>query len=269
MILAQLSDTHFGTEQPEVVEALVAWMQDHAPDLVIFSGDITQRARRNQFQAARRFIDRIPKHNLLTIPGNHDLPLFDLLRRTINPYGYYCEFFGPELEPTYEDERVLVIGLNTTSPLRHKDGKVTEAQMARVEQQLARAKEGQIRILVAHHPFDVILTSDEENLMIHGAEAIRRWARAGLDMVLGGHIHFPFTASLRGRYPDLPRDVWCIQAGTALSRRVRHSKPNSFNRIHIGAERALVTVERWDYGAEEGRFLRVECIQPWKEEKAS
>src|SRR5690606_33289738 len=93
MILAQLSDTHFGTEQPEVVEALVAWMQDHAPDLVIFSGDITQRARRNQFQAARRFIDRIPKHNLLTIPGNHDLPLFDLLRRTINPYGYYCEFF--------------------------------------------------------------------------------------------------------------------------------------------------------------------------------
>src|SRR5690606_41212996 len=73
-----------------------------------------------------------------------------------------------------------------------------------------------------------------------------------------------FTASLRGRYPDLPRDVWCVQAGTAISRRVRHSKPNSFNRIEIGAERELVTIERWDYGAEEGRFQRVACFQPWK-----
>src|SRR5690606_7997415 len=122
----------------------------------------------------RRFIDQIPKHDLLTIPGNHDLPLFDVLRRTINPYGYYREFFGGELEPTYEDERVLVIGLNTTSPLRHKDGKVTGEQMARVERQLARVKEGQIKILVAHHPFDVILTSAEENLMIQGSNAIRR-----------------------------------------------------------------------------------------------
>ncbi len=264
MIVAQLSDTHFGTEQPEVVQALIAWMQDHAPDLVIFSGDITQRARRDQFRAARRFIDQIPKHDLLTIPGNHDLPLFDVLRRTINPYGYYREFFGEELEPTYEDERVLVIGLNTTSPLRHKDGKVTDEQVARVERQLAQAKEGQIKILVAHHPFDVILTSDEENLMIQGANAIRRWAAAGLDLVLGGHIHFPFTASLRGRYPDLARDVWCVQAGTAISRRVRHSKPNSFNRIEIGTEREQVTIERWDYSAEEGQFQRVACFQPWK-----
>ena len=263
MIVVQLSDTHFGTEKPDVVEALVAWMQAHRPDLVIFSGDITQRARRAQFQAARTFIDRIPKQDLLTVPGNHDLPVFDLMRRWLSPYGYYRQYFGEDLEPSFENERVLILCLNSTRPGRRKDGEISPEQRDRVEQRLRATPEHKLKILVAHHPFDVILTSDKENLIHNGADAIQHWARAGLDLVLGGHIHFPFTASLRGRYPDLARDVWCVQAGTTTSRRVRHSKPNSFNRLEIGPDQDSVTVERWDYDEEDREFQRVACFKPW------
>ncbi len=263
MIIVQLSDTHFGTEKPEVVEALVAWMQAHQPDLVIFSGDITQRARRAQFQAARSFIDRIPKHDLLTVPGNHDLPMFDLLRRWLSPYGYYREFFGDDLEPAFENDQVLVLCLNSTRPGRRKDGEISREQRDRVAQRLRGTAQHKLKILVAHHPFDVILTSDEENLIHQGADAIQHWAQAGLDLVLGGHIHFPFAASLRGRYPELARDVWCVQAGTTISRRVRHSKPNSFNRFDIGSGHAAAMVERWDYDEEDGQFQRVACFRPW------
>ena len=263
MIVVQLSDTHFGTEQPEVIEALVSWLTEHEPELVIFSGDITQRARRSQFAAARAFIDRIPKHDLLTVPGNHDLPLFDLTRRLLNPYGHYREFFGNDLEPSFENEQLLVVSVNSTHPARHKDGAITQAQIERVEQQLRAAPAHKVKILVAHHPFDIVLTRDEENLMHNADAALQRWAEAGLDLVLGGHIHFPFTASLRGRYPNLARDVWCVQAGTATSRRVRHSKPNSFNRLIVGEKHSDVCIERWDYGSEDRRFQCVAHFQPW------
>lgn len=263
MILVQLSDTHFGTEQPHVVEALVAWMREHEPDILVFSGDITQRARRSQFQAARVFIDRIPRHDLLTVPGNHDLPLFDLARRLLDPYGYYRHYFG-ELESELENDRVLLICLNSTRKWRRKDGEIDESQIRRVEERLRAAPANKLKVVVAHHPFDVILTRDEANLMRNGAEAIRRWAEAGLDLVMGGHIHFPFVSSLRNRYPQLARDVWCVQAGTAISWRVRHSKPNSFNRLVLGETPAELVIERWDFSQQDRNFQRVTCVQPWR-----
>ena len=86
-VLLQISDPHFGTEQAPVVDALLTLAHAQRPDLVVLSGDITQRARRAQFAAARRFVERLAPSALLAIPGNHDIPLFNPVARLLWPYA--------------------------------------------------------------------------------------------------------------------------------------------------------------------------------------
>jgi len=131
-VLLQISDPHFGTEQPHVVEALVAMAQSVRPDAVVLSGDITQRARRAEFESARRFLDRLSGPPMLVLPGNHDIPLFNLAARIVRPYGNHQRSFGRQLEPEIDTPDFRVIGVNTTRAWRHKDGAVSAAQIARV-----------------------------------------------------------------------------------------------------------------------------------------
>lgn len=253
-LLLQISDTHFGTEQAPVVEALVRLARAQAPDVVVLSGDITQRARTSQFRDARAFLDRLAAPALLVIPGNHDIALFNLAARFFAPYAGHLRVFGPELEPQFESSDLLVLALNTTRPWRHTDGEVSAEQIERVARRLGAAGAGQLRIVVVHQPVAVTQASDEENLL-HGREAaVRRWAAAGCDLILGGHIHLPFVMPLSERYPALAREMWAVQAGTAVSRRVRGDAPNSVNLIRNGATRRGCRIERWDYSAGQQAF---------------
>ena len=260
-VLLQISDPHFGTEQPHVVEALVAMAQSVRPDAVVLSGDITQRARRAEFESARRFLDRLSGPPMLVLPGNHDIPLFNLAARILRPYGNHQRSFGRQLEPEIDTPDFRVIGVNTTRAWRHKDGAVSAAQIARVSRRLRGARHEQLRIVVTHQPLHVPNQRDAHNLL-HGREAAARaWAAAGADLVMGGHIHLPFVRPLRDRYSDLPRDVWCVQAGTSVSSRVRWEAPNSVNVLRYDARLTPLrcTVERWDYTAEgEGGFSPAE-----------
>lgn len=260
-IIVQISDTHFGTEQPAVVAAMEAHVQAQGADLLVLSGDITQRARGAQFAAARAFLQRLEGHgvpNSLVIPGNHDLPLFNLVSRFIAPYDQYQQHFGEDLEPSFENDDLLIIGLNTTHPKRHKDGLVTHEQVQAVTERLQQSDPAKLRIVVAHQPFGSLVLSDLNNLQ-HGAlAALTRWADAGLDMVMGGHIHLPYVLPLRNQYPSLSRDIWIVQAGTTLSSRVRGSAPNSFNRLYLGPRGSKkVRIERWDYQGDSaaGQFV--------------
>jgi 3',5'-cyclic AMP phosphodiesterase CpdA len=255
-VVLQISDPHFGTEQPSVLEALLQLARAQAPDLVILSGDITQRARRSQFDAAQRFLERLAAPAQLVLPGNHDIPLFNLAARLFAPYANHRRAFGPELEPHYESAELLVLGVNTTSPARHIDGAVSSAQIERVALRLRRAARTQLRIVVTHHPLHVTLPDDEKNLLRGHAAAARAWARAGADLVLGGHIHLPYVRPLRERCADLQRAVWAVQAGTAMSWRVRPGAPNSINLIrYAGADSArCCVVERWDFDADRHCF---------------
>jgi len=257
--LLHISDTHFGTEQNAVVEALLCHVQEQPADLLVLSGDITQRAKPGQFAAAKRFVERVQALGVpgsLIIPGNHDLPLHNLATRFLAPYGRYSRAFGEDLEPVFENDELLMIGLNTTHPRRRKDGAVTAAQVAAVSERLRRCEPGKVRVVVAHQPFGAMAASDVRNLQ-HGAEeALDHWADAGLDLVMGGHIHLPYVLPLSQQYPRLKREVWIVQAGTALSTRLRGHTPNSFNRIVItGGPQKQVRVERWDYQAQLDRFL--------------
>jgi 3',5'-cyclic AMP phosphodiesterase CpdA len=257
-ILLHLSDTHFGTEQASVVAALRALSRERGPDLLVFSGDITQRARPEQFEAARRLCEQLGIARMLALPGNHDIPLFDVMSRLARPYGNFLKAFGPLLEPTLETEEFLVIGVNTTRPTRHKNGEVSLDQVNRVTVQLQAARPRQLRVVVTHQPAEVIRPEDEHDRLRGAEEALQMWSRAGADLVLGGHIHLPYIADLRARPQPTPRPMWCVQAGTAVSKRVRHGTANSVNLIHwdgaaTGRARAC-RVERCDYRMETGRF---------------
>jgi len=258
-VLLHISDTHFGTEQPKVVVALQALSRDLAPDAVVHSGDITQRARAAQFEAARRFCDSLGVANLLTLPGNHDIPLYNVRARLFSPYGKYKACFGDDLEPELDFADVLVIGVNTTRPERHKDGEVSKEQIERVVQRLQRARAGQLRVVVTHQPACVTREEDQKDRLHGGEMAVQAWARAGADLVLGGHIHLPYVIDLSARATDAtPRPLHLLQAGTALSRRTRHGTPNSLYVIRWATPSAgrprRAWAERWDYDVADGRF---------------
>jgi 3',5'-cyclic AMP phosphodiesterase CpdA len=259
-LLLQVSDPHFGTERPEVVEALVALARDRRPDVLMLSGDITQRARRAQFAAAGAFCDRLGIAVQLALPGNHDIPLYDVPTRVFSPYRHYRTVFGDDLEPVLDAPDLLVVCVNSTRAHRHKHGEVSAAQVQRVARRLGEARPGQLRIVVTHQPLDVPTDSDENNLARGHARAVRAWVAAGADIVMGGHIHLPFIRQLAHRFPGLPRRAWCVQAGTAVSSRVRGGLPNSVNFIDYTAGSATAVAERWDHVPGTG-FRRGEHVE--------
>jgi 3',5'-cyclic AMP phosphodiesterase CpdA len=255
-VVLQVSDAHFGKEKPAVVEALVALSRELAPNLLVVSGDITQRARTYQFERAAAFVKRLSVPRVLSIAGNHDIPLFDLVTRFRDPYGGYSRAFGTELEPKDETPDCLVLTVKTTRRSRHTDGEVSEEQRARVTAELRRAKPDQVRVVITHHPLAVPRAAEVHNVA-HGSDAaIRAWAEAGADILLAGHIHLPFVLPLH-ESRALPRALWAVNAGTAVSTRTRFDAGNSVNvlRITHGAPPAC-TVEQWGFNEPLGVFTR-------------
>ncbi|SEJ37085.1 3',5'-cyclic AMP phosphodiesterase CpdA [Azotobacter beijerinckii] len=258
--ILHISDTHFGTERPAIVEAMEAHVRERGADLLVLSGDITQRARHHQFAAAQAFVRRLKSYGIpetLVIPGNHDLPPpRNPLLRFLCPYGNYRRYFGQELEPVFESDELLLIGLNTTHPMRRKKGRVTAGQVRAVCARLRHCDPAKLRIVVAHQPFGPMVPSHLRKIQLGAQAALMRWAEAGLDIVMGGHIHRPYVLPLSDHYPELAREIWTVQAGTALSCRVRGGLPNSFNRLYLGsAQDKQARVERWEYHAPSGRFV--------------
>ena len=261
-LLLQVSDTHFGTEQPAVVRALEALAAQLQPHLIVLTGDITQRARPAQFQAAREFMNRLGMP-FIAIPGNHDIPLMNLLARLRAPYAVYQEEFGSELEPVHVSQDLLVLCVNTTRAYRHKHGEVSNAQIERIAERLSHATAQQLRVVVAHQPMAVQRQEDFVHLVRGHAQALQAWARAGADIVLGGHIHLPYVQALI----DLPRPMWVVQAGTAVSNRIRRRVPNSVNALSWEASGPGVgccQIAQWDFDGVTNRFacVRVTEVKP-------
>ncbi|RZJ25269.1 MAG: metallophosphoesterase [Haliea sp.] len=253
-VVLQISDPHFGTVQPAVAEALVQLAHEKRPDLLVLSGDITQRATPRQFSEARAFCDRLAIPAMLSLPGNHDIPLFNVWQRVFDPYRDYLRAFGPQIETTLQTPAVRLIGVKTTRRWRHKNGEVSAAQIERVVTELQDAAPGQLRVVVVHQPVMVLRAEDEHDRLRGWEPAVRAWAAAGADIVLGGHIHLPYVCELSSQVADLGRRMWCVQAGTALSSRVRREAPNSVNLLRHAAGQPSCCVERWDHAAVSGRF---------------
>ena len=253
----QISDPHFGTEQAPVALALIALVKEISPDVLVLSGDITQRARASEFRAAAAFVGQLGIARVLAIPGNHDIPLFNLIARVFSPYAGFRDAFGAELEPSYATSDCLILSVKTTRRYRHVDGEISTEQLERVAQRLRAAEPQQARVVVLHQPIAVPRASERKNL-VHGHEAaVECWAEAGADIILAGHIHLPFVLPLHEVKPGLPRHLWAVNAGTAVSSRVRHDAGNSVNILRFTASAvSTCSVEHWGYSTEIGCFIQ-------------
>jgi len=226
----------------------------------VLSGDITQRARPAQFRAARAFTDRLGAP-LLAVPGNHDIPLFDLWTRLRRPYARHVAEFGDNLEPEHASPDLMVLCVNTTRPWRHKHGELSAEQVDRVARRLAGAGAAQLRVVVVHQPVAVTRAEDLPDRLRGHAAALDRWAAAGADLLMGGHIHLPYVMALHG----LARPMWVVQAGTAVSSRVRKGVPNSVNLLRWGADSSsgCCQIEQWDYSPEDRAFVCAARTEVW------
>jgi 3',5'-cyclic AMP phosphodiesterase CpdA len=267
--LLHLSDLHFGRVDPATLDPLAAAAKASHPDLVIVSGDLTQRARRAEFGAARDFLARLPKPQIV-VPGNHDVPLYNVLFRFLRPLEGYRRYITDDLEPYYQDEEIAVIGINTARSLTFKGGRINERQVTRVRDRLCALAERTIRVIVTHHPFDLPEGRMDADLVGRARMAMETFVECGADVILSGHLHVFHTAHTAIRYKLPGRSALLVQAGTATSTRER-GEPNSFNVLSI--EREQISVERRVWRRGDGAFLpaAVEVFQRTKEgwERAS
>jgi len=248
--IAHLSDVHFGRHDPRVVAALEAFLHERRPNLVVISGDFTQRARVSQYRLAGAFVDRIEQAGLevLGVPGNHDVPLYDVLRRFARPLHRYRRFIDEDLCPYWENDELAVLGINTARSLTIKDGSISYEQMHRIRETFMQAGEGRLRILVTHHPL-LAMPLGEEGALTRVArrstDALVAAADAGVDVLLAGHFHRSFSRSAR-EVVDNVGPALVVQAGTATSDRLRGDEMQSFNWIDAAPDSIAITVHGWD-----------------------
>lgn len=240
--IAHVSDLHFGTVVPEIAEGLAADLNALHPSLVVISGDLTQRARRGQFAQARDFLGRLPQPQLV-VPGNHDIPFFDVARRFLRPLNRYCEFINEDLDPIHVDEELFVMGLNTARSLTWQSGRISEDQVLLLQTALKNAG-ARTKILVTHHPFIPPPHGSGIELVGRAALAIPIMADGEVDLLLSGHLHKGYAGDIRAHYPLARRAIVAVQAGTATSGRTRN-EPNAYNWITIESTRITIEVRAW------------------------
>ncbi|MDB5943746.1 MAG: metallophosphatase [Ramlibacter sp.] len=248
--LVHLSDIHFGRTDEAVVAAIVPLVHSLAPDVVVISGDLTQRAKPHEFRAARRFLDALPGPQIV-VPGNHDVPLYNVFQRFLQPLNKYRRFISQDLEPFHADDEIAVAGINTARSLTFKDGRINEEQMQRLHERLAPLPDSVTKFVVTHHPFDLPEGFDKHQLVGRADQAMQIFLRAGADVLLAGHLHTSHIGSTAIRYPVQGRTALVVQAGTATSTRGR-GESNSFNRVRADGDR--LQVERWSWDPAARRF---------------
>ncbi len=257
--ILHISDLHFGTEVPHAVQALLRLARAAPPDVLIVSGDVTQRARRAQFDAAADFIGRLAATQVLVVAGNHDIPLFDLPRRLFAPYAGYGRAFGADLEPRLALPDVRIAGVHTARAWRHVVGHVTAAQAARSAAWLADGPADALRIVVTHHPLAAPDAQDEAQRVRGVGAALPHWWQAGVHLALGGHIHRPYFMPLHGLRVEGRGCLWLAQAGTAVSHRLRAPWPHSVNRLRRDAP-SRWSIERWNLEPGDSEFTLHEAM---------
>jgi 3',5'-cyclic AMP phosphodiesterase CpdA len=243
--IAHISDLHFGRVNPKAAEGLLADLKDHGPDLVIVSGDLTQRARNSQFKEAKAYLERIG-FPIFVIPGNHDIPFFDVVRRFFAPLDRYKEYITEDLRPFYMDEEIIVYGINTARSNTWSEGRISIEQIAAMKDRLCGLPNDLLKIVVTHHPFIVPPGRVGIRIVGRAVRALDVADECQIDLLLAGHLHDAFHTDIRTYHTTRKRSVIVAQAGTAISKRTRYMKPNSYNFIHAANNYLRIEERRWN-----------------------
>ena len=234
--IAHLSDIHFGAHDPDIVAATESWLRERQPDLIIISGDLTQRAKAEQFRQAAEYLDRLHAFGCptLVVPGNHDVPLYEVFKRFAAPLERYKRYISDDLCPWFENDDVAVLGINTARSLTIKDGRINREQIAIMQDRFARVPPAKTRILVTHHPVFAIPIGEGDELseaVGRHRDAVEAVSAAGVHLALAGHFHRTYAKAAL-KMVDSDGSVLVMQAGTATSTRLRNNELQSFNWIH-------------------------------------
>lgn len=240
--IAQISDLHFGRHSSQVAEELLSSLEQNRPDLVAVTGDLTQRARRVEFQAARDFLSRIPARKVI-VPGNHDVPLYNLLRRFGAPLARYRHFIAPlnTAENFFLDEEIAVLGIDTTRRLTVKHGRISFDQIANVQRVFGGLPRSVFKILMTHHP---LAAPDGASLggVAHRAPfALKASSQSQVSLLLSGHRHSAGSGHLDVETAG-GGAILIVHAGTAISTRTRGGEDNSYNLLQIDQGRVTIDV---------------------------
>lgn len=250
--IVHLSDLHFGRVDQQIIAPLVACITSIHPDVIAVSGDLTQRARRRQFQQARAFLDRLPFPTLV-VPGNHDVPLFNIAARFLDPFGGYRRWISHDLEPAQIDDEVAMIGLNSARALIIGGrGRLNMAQIDAAVARLRPLPPAPIKVIVTHHPFDLPGGYPDEHLVGRASVAMERFAEVGADLFLAGHLHVSHVGHTADRYNIAGHSALVVQAGTMSTR--GRGELNTFNVLRIA--RPEMAIERYSWETGRHRFDR-------------
>jgi 3',5'-cyclic AMP phosphodiesterase CpdA len=237
-----------------VSQGVLDLIERNRPDLVVVSGDLTQRAKPEQFRQARQFVDSMiaMKVPTLTVPGNHDVPLYRVWERIFNPFGCYKKYFSPELEPVYRDDDMLVVGINTAHGWTIKDGRIRLRRLLEVEKLLRATPETVFKVVVAHHHMIPPPNFGTQRVLANAYEAIDLFSSAGVDLILSGHLHQAYIGNSEEFYPKGRPPVVILHSGTTTSNRGRggERERNTCNWIQFDGESLVVSHYRWHHSLE-------------------
>ena len=239
--IIHVSDLHFGTESPPVTEALTKDIKEFVPDLLVVSGDLTQRAKRREYVKAREFLEHFDMP-WIVIPGNHDIPLYNLPGRIWKPFRKFETYFDSTTS-CYRSDWLDVSGLNSVRNLRWKSGRITSEQLGQCRISLDEDPDEWVKVLVVHHNLFFVPGLKDTSKLFETRLMHKALSRHHVDLVLFGHDH---SSNVRLIDPELDgaRSFILVQAGTALSSRTR-KEANSYNRISISETECLIDIRRF------------------------
>ena len=264
--LVHLSDLHFGRLDPLLLMPLVECVHALSPDVVVVSGDLTQRARTTEFIQAKEFLARLPGPRIV-VPGNHDVPLHNLVHRLLRPLEKFRRYIEPSLSPSFIDPEIAVLGVNTARSLVVKNGRINEVQLRSLREAFGVLPEEVVKVVVTHHPFDVPSHIGASQRVGRAGIAMAEFAQCGVDVLLAGHLHTSRAGDTGARYALSGYGALVLNAGTATSTRGR-GEANAFNLVQL--EKNRVGVKRFEWLHESQRFspadhqLFVREHQGWK-----
>lgn len=247
MKILHLSDLHFGTEIPGIVDLLIDDCKHQQADFIVVSGDLTQRATDYQYQLVKNFLSNFDAKKILSVPGNHDISLHNPVERFFYPFARYKKWISPDLCSSYADNQVAILGINSVTPYKSMGGYITDEQLSLVEKYFAAQPQNLARVVVMHHN---LIKSQRHKIINDADNIIRVFSEAKVNIVLSGHIHFACVEKIKKEYVN--HNMYIITAGTPVSWRT--TAPNSYNVIDIHEHEFIFSVRQFTGS----NFLEVE-----------